>query len=202
MTRVRIEFASRSFVIEEAMLVLYDVPATGLASSTGIEGLPGAPVSDPASRELEALFPSQMVRSGTTEVAMDRPVQIRGMLSASKIRREDGRFFSAAMEIKHEITPAELRSGLAVIDMNAYKELVIRVRDTEQRPLANSIIPLIRMGVGGSLELYANEDGEFTMLLPPGKYGTRAPGGPRVVFEITDQDPDQQRIELEAPLAR
>jgi len=40
------------------------------------------------------------------------------------------------------------------------------------------------------------------MLLPPGKYGTRAPGGPRVVFEITDQDPDQQRIELEAPLAR
>jgi len=31
-----------------------------------------------------------------------------------------------------------------VIDINSYKELVIRVRDAAQRPLANSIISLIR----------------------------------------------------------
>jgi hypothetical protein len=59
---------------------------------------------------------------------------------AAKVRRHEGRVFTAALEFKHEITPAELRSGLAVIDLNAYKELVIRVRDAGQRPLANSII--------------------------------------------------------------
>src|SRR5262245_3180226 len=100
------------------------------------------------------------------------------------------------IEFKHEITPAGL-SGLAVIDMNAYKELVIRLHDAAQRPLANAIISLIRYALEGSLDLHANEDGEFTMLLPPGKYGTRAPGGAPVQFEITEQDPDQRTIEVE-----
>jgi len=93
-----------------------------------------------------------------------------------------------------------LTSGLAVIDINAYKELIIRVRDAAQRPLANSIISLIRWQVEGSLDLHLNEGGEFTMLLLPGRYGTRAPGGPPVQFEVTDEDPDQRTIELEAPV--
>ncbi len=201
MNTVKIEFTSQSFLIEEAQLVLYNIPAAGL-SSIGIDLPPGASVSDTALRELEALFPSYMVIGGTTEAAIDRPGEIRGMLAASKIRRQDGRVFSAVMEFKHEITLAELRSGLAVIDINAYKELVIRVRDTVQRPLANSIISLLRFGMGGSLELHANEDGEIVMLLPPGKYGTRVPGGPPVQFEVTDQDPDQRRIELKAAVTR
>ena len=177
MDTVKIEFTCRSFVIEEAMVVLYNFPVAGL-------------------------FPSQMVTGGIMEAAIDRTREIGGMLTAAKIRRHDGRVFSAAMEFKHEITPAELKSGTAVIDMSAYKELVIRVRDAAQRPRANSIISLIRRGLEGSLDLYVNEDGEFTMLLPPGRYGTRAPGGPPVQFEVTDQDPDQRRIELEAAFTR
>jgi len=202
MNTVKIEFASRSFVIEEAMLVLYNIPAPGLASIIGIDALFEAPVTGTAPPELEGLFSSQMVRDGTAEVAIDGPGEIKGMLAESKFRRHDGRVFSAPMEFKHEITPAELRSGLAVIDMNAYKELVFRVRDTAQRPLANSIISLIRYWLEGSLDLHANEDGEFTMLLPPGRYCAQAPGGPRVQFEVTDQDPDQRRIELEAAVIR
>ena len=54
----------------------------------------------------------------------------------------------------------------------------------------------------GSLDLHANEDGEFTILLPPGKYGTRPPGGPPVQFEVTEQDPDQRTIEVDAPVIR
>ena len=200
MNTVKIEFASRSFVIEEAMLVLYNIPAPGLASIIGIDALFEAPVTSTAPPELEGLFSSQMVRDGTTEIAIDRPGEIRGMLTAAKVRRHDGRVFSAAMEFKHEITPAELTSGLAVIDINAYKELIIRVRDAAQRPLANSIISLIRWQVEGSLDLHLNEGGEFTMLLLPGRYGTRAPGGPPVQFEVTDEDPDQRTIELEAPV--
>jgi hypothetical protein len=177
MDTVKIEFTCRSFVIEEAMVVLYNFPVAGL-------------------------FPSQMITGGIMEAAIDGPGEIRGMLTAAKIRRHDGRIFSAGMEFKHEITPAELRSGVAVIDINSYKELVIRVRDPAQRPLANSIISLIRWELEGSLDLYVNEDGEFTMLLPPERYGTRAPGGPPVQFEVTDQDPDQRRIELEAAFTR
>ena len=198
MNTVKMEFVSRSFVIEEAALVLYNIPAAGLASITGIDMPPGASVSDAVLRELEGLFPSQTVRDGTTQVAIDRPREICGILAESKVRRHDGRVFSAPMEFKHEITPAELRSGLAVIDMNAHKELVIRVRDTLQRPLANSIISLLRYEVEGSLDLYTNEDGEFTMLLPPGHYGTRAPGGPPIQFDVTEQDPDQRTIEVQA----
>jgi hypothetical protein len=201
MNTVKIEFASRSFVIEEAMLVLYNIPAAGLASIIGIDALFEAPVTGTAPPELEGLFSSQMVRDGTTEIAIDRPGEIRGILDA-KVRRHDGSLFAAGLEFNHEITPAELRSGLAVIDINAYKELVIRVRDTAQRPLANSIVSLIRWELEGSLELHVNEDGEITMLLPPGRYGTRAPGGPPVQFEVTDHDPDQRRIELEAPVTR
>jgi hypothetical protein len=198
MSTLNIEFASRAFVIEEGMLVLYKLPAAGLASITGIAVPPEAPVTGAALRELEALFRPQMVMGGTTEVAIDRPGEIWGMLGAAKVRRHEGRVFTAALEVKHEITPAELRSGLAVIDLNAYKELVIRVRDAGQRPLANSIISLIRYEAEGSLDLHANEDGEFTMLLPPGRYGTRAPGGPPLQFEVTEQDPDQRRVEVEA----
>jgi hypothetical protein len=40
MNTVKIEFASRSFVIEEATLVLYNIPAAGLASITGIDRPP------------------------------------------------------------------------------------------------------------------------------------------------------------------
>jgi len=200
MNTVNIEFASRSFVIEEAALVLYNIPAAGLASITGIDMPPGASVSDAVLRELEGLFPSQTVRDGTTQVAIDRPREICGILAESKVRRHDGRVFSAPMEFKHEITPAELTSGLAVIDINAYKELIIRVRDAAQRPLANSIISLIRWQLEGSLDLHLNEGGEFTMLLLPGRYGTRAPGGPPVQFEVTDHDPDRRTIELEAPV--
>jgi hypothetical protein len=189
MNTVKIEFASRSFVIEEATLVLYNIPAAGLASITGIDMPPGASVTDTILRELEGLFPSQTVKDGTTEVAIDRPREICGILADSKVRRHDGRVFLAPMEFKHEITPAELRSGLAVVDMNAYKELVIEVRDTAQQPLANAIISLIRYAMEGSLDLHANEDGEFTILLPPGKYGTRAPGGLPLQFEVTEQDP-------------
>jgi len=118
MNTVKIEFTSQTFVIEEALLVLYNFPAVGL-------------------------FPSQMVKGGTTEVALDRPREICGVLADSKVRRHDGRVFLAPIEFKHEITPAELTSGLAVIDMNAYKELVIRLHDAAQRPLANAIISLI-----------------------------------------------------------
>jgi hypothetical protein len=202
MNTVKIEFVSRSFVIEEATLVLYNIPAAGLASITGIDMPPGASVSDTVLRELEGLFPSQTVRDGTTQVAIDRPREICGILAESKVRRHDGRVFSAPMEFKHEITPAELRSGLAVVDMNAYKELVIEVRDTAQQPLANAIISLIRYAMEGSLDLHANEDGEFTILLPPGKYGTRAPGGLPLQFEVTEQDPDQRRIEVGAAVIR
>ena len=202
MNTVKIEFTSRSFVIEEATLVLYNIPAAGLASITGTDLPPGASVPDTVLRELEGLFPSQTVRDGTTEVSIDRPREICGMLAESKVRRHDGRVFVAPMEFKHEITPAELRSGLAVIDMNAYKELVIRLHDAAQRPLANPIISLIRYAIEGSLDLHANEDGEFTILLPPGKYGTRAPGGAPVQFEVTEQDPDQRTIEVEAPVIR
>jgi len=202
MNTVKIEFASRSFVIEEATLVLYNIPAAGLASITGIDMPPGASVTDTILRELEGLFPSQTVKDGTTEVAIDRPREICGILADSKVRRHDGRVFLAPMEFKHEITPAELRSGLAVVDMNAYKELVIEVRDTAQQPLANAIISLIRYAMEGSLDLHANEDGEFTILLPPGKYGTRAPGGLPLQFEVTEQDPDQRRIEVGAAVIR
>ena len=182
--------------------MLYNIPAAGLASITGIDMPPGASVSDAVLRELEGLFPSQTVRDGTTQVAIDRPREICGILAESKVRRHDGRVFSAPMEFKHEITPTELRSGLAVVDMNAYKELVIEVRDTAQQPLANAIISLIRYAMEGSLDLHANEDGEFTILLPPGKYGTRAPGGLPLQFEVTEQDPDQRRIEVGAAVIR
>jgi hypothetical protein len=69
MTTVKIEFTSRSFVIEEATLVLYNIPAAGLASITGIDMPPGASVTDTVLRELAGLFPSQTVRDGSTEVA-------------------------------------------------------------------------------------------------------------------------------------
>jgi hypothetical protein len=202
MNTVKIEFTSRSFVIEEATLVLYNIPAAGLASITGIDMPPRGPVTDTVLRELEGLFPSQTVRDGTTEVAIDRPREICGILAESKVRRHDGGVFSAPMEFKHEIAPAELRSGLAVIDLNAHKELVFRVRDTAQRPLANSIISLMRDWLEGSLDLHANEDGEFTMLLPPGRYCAQVPGGPPVQFEVTEQGPDQRTIEVEAPVIR
>jgi hypothetical protein len=61
MNTVKIEFTSRSFVIEEATLVLYNIPAAWLASITGIDMPPGAPVTDTVLRELEGLFPSQTV---------------------------------------------------------------------------------------------------------------------------------------------
>jgi hypothetical protein len=53
MNTVKIEFASRSFVIEEATLVLYNIPAARLASITGIDMPPGASVTDTILRELE-----------------------------------------------------------------------------------------------------------------------------------------------------
>ena len=109
MNTVKIEFASRSFVIEEAMLVLYRLPAAGLASITGIEVPPRAPVTGTTLRELEALFTPHVVTGGTTEAAIDRPGEIRGMLTAAKVRRHDGRVFSAAMEFKHEIIPIDIR---------------------------------------------------------------------------------------------
>jgi hypothetical protein len=36
------------------------------------------------------------------------------------------------------------------------------------------------------------------MLLPPGHYGIRAPGGPPMQFDVTEQEPDQRRIEVQA----
>jgi hypothetical protein len=161
MRTVKIEFASRAFVIEEGMLVIYDIPAAGLSLTTGI-GIDAQPEEQVTGSALPmlGLFPSQLLSDGTT-VLIDRPGEIRGMLAASKVRRYDGSVFSAAMEFKHEITPAELRSGLAVIDINGYKELVIRVRDTLQRPLAISIISLLRYEVEGSLDLHTNEDGNL-----------------------------------------
>jgi hypothetical protein len=98
MNTVKIEFTSRSFVIEEATLVLYNIPAAGLASITGIDMPHGASVTDTVLRELEGLFPSQTVRDGTAEVAIDRPREICGILAESKVRRHDGRLFSARLQ--------------------------------------------------------------------------------------------------------
>jgi len=61
MDTVKIEFTCRSFVIEEAMVVLYNFPVAGL-------------------------FPSQMVTGGIMEGAIDGPGELRGMLTAAKIR--------------------------------------------------------------------------------------------------------------------
>jgi hypothetical protein len=73
MNTVKIKFTSRSFVIEEATLVLYNIPAAGLASIRGIDMPPGASVTDTALDELEGLFPSQTFKGKTTEVAIDGP---------------------------------------------------------------------------------------------------------------------------------
>ena len=48
-------------------------------------------------REFEGLFPSQTVKDGTTEVAIDGPGEIKGMLAESKFRRHDGRVLSAPL---------------------------------------------------------------------------------------------------------
>jgi hypothetical protein len=76
MRTVKIEFASRAFVIEEGMLVIYDIPAAGLSLTTGI-GIDAQPEEQVTGSALPmlGLFPSQLLSDGTT-VLIDRPGEI------------------------------------------------------------------------------------------------------------------------------
>lgn len=97
----------------------------------------------------------------------------------------------AVAEFTHEVTEADCRSGITAVDINAYKELVIRVQDSEGHPLAGRMLSLLCFSREGSLDLTVDTDGEVRLLLASGMYGTGMGRGKRVTFEVTGSDEEQ-----------
>ena len=83
--------------------------------------------------------------------------------------------------------------------MNAYKVVVLRVQDTEKRPIPGRALSMVRFTRAGvCLDFQADEKGEVELLLPPGTYGIGTFGVPHVQFEVT-RDPGRQIVEITVP---
>jgi hypothetical protein len=181
-------FVSERFVIEQAELWLYrlqfDREKKTLSTTTGYSfDLTSSP-DERALEDLMSNFPTLAVVNGSVYAPIDRPGLVEGVLFGIRIRRLSGAITTHGLaEFAHEVTEEDLYSGAATIDMEAYREVVIKVRDREGRPAGGGQIGVVRFSKEGGLDLAVDEHGEARLLLAPGIYGTTG-----VRFEITSSD--------------
>jgi hypothetical protein len=186
---IEIRFVSRRFVIEQAALWLYrlqrDRQKTILSTTTGHSLELTSSPDERALEDLASNFPTLGVVNGSVYAPIDRPGLVEGILFGIRTCRSSGAITTHGLaEFVHEVTEEDLYSGATTINMDGYREVVIKVRDREGRPAGGGqIIGLARLSKEGGLDLAVDEHGEARLLLAPGIYATT--GGQ---FEITSSD--------------
>jgi hypothetical protein len=195
---IKLRFVSQHFLIEQAVLVLYgiDVSPTLERSLTTTNGQTVG-IGRLGAGNLRP-FP---VMNGSASVSIDRPGLVEGTLFDVRARRlADATTFQFPLtEISREITDVELRSGTVMIDMEAYREIVIRLRDRDGRSIRGGLVGLARSGKEGlSIDAPVDQNGEVRLLLPRGDYAVGRAGSGTFPFEITNST-DQQVLEATLP---
>ncbi len=167
---IELRFTSQRFAIEQASLLL------GYASL------------NPQSFEIV---------NGSVKAFIARPGLVEGALFGPRLRRLSGQGTTlfAWTEFSRQVTEEEWRSGVITINMDTLRELVIRVEDDKGRRVAGVTIGLIRFGREGGMDFKVDGNGEVKLLLFPGTYGARAPGGPPIQFQVTSGN-DEQMIRV------
>jgi hypothetical protein len=166
---LQVRFSGQRFFIERATLWLYP--------------------------NLEAL----LVSDGSVNVSVDSAGTIEGSLFDARVRRlANGTILSAPwIEFSQQVSEKDLLSGVVDITMDRYREVRIKVRDKEGRPLGGRI-GFVRFQKEGGVDLTADEHGEVRLLLSPGNYGARSAGGSPVQFEVRAGE-GEQVVELIGP---
>lgn len=178
-SNIQISFESSRFAIERGYVLLIRVlggPRRALLTTTGESVQPG----------MQDLL--QIINNGSVSVSFDGPGRFEGMLFGLVVRRSsDGTTFQAGMSpFSFEVTDQNWRSGVAVVDMDSYREVVLSVHERDGRPVAaGTRLGMTLPGKEGGIDFVVDDEGEARFFLPPGLYGTQKIPGPRVCFEIT-----------------
>src|SRR5688572_24323989 len=170
---MQIRFSSDRFVIESATLWLFR-----WSSELEAPKNPG---------DIDSLD----VIEGSVKASIPKPGPLEGMLIGIRLRRlADGKISSPVWsEFSHQVSETDWRSGVAIVNLNNYKEVLIKVQDSQGYPVSGGRIGFgpLKGGKEGGMDFTTDANGEITLLLSPGMYGASARGGNNR-FEVTTED--------------
>jgi hypothetical protein len=139
--------------------------------------------------ENSASIPELRVINGSASVSIDRPGILEGVLFGLQVQRSSGEAVSYPIaEFTHEVTEENWQSGITSVDMNTYREVLIKARNPDGQSAVRRPISLPTK-VNFCMDLTTDERGEAKLLLAAGHYYIF--GLPPVNFEVTIADSEK-----------